>query len=66
VTGTIVIRCVFAATGSVTNIHVVSNLPDGLDQRAIEAARGIRFMPAIKDGHFVSMWMELQYNFNLY
>jgi len=66
IAGTVVIRCVFAATGSVTNIHVVSGLPDGLDQRAIEAARGIRFMPAVKDGHFVSMWMELQYNFNLY
>ena len=32
----------------------------------IAAAKGIRFVPATKDGHPVSMWMELQYNFNLY
>ena len=66
VTGTVVLRAVFSASGSVTNIHVVSTLPDGLTDRAIEAARQIRFIPASKDGRFVSMWMELQYNFNLY
>jgi len=44
----------------------MSTLPDGLTEMATEAARKIRFIPAIKDGRFVSMWMELQYNFNLY
>jgi TonB family protein len=66
VTGTVVIRCVFSKTGEVTNIHVVSGLPDGLTDRAVEAARKIKFIPATKDGHPVSMWMELQYNFNLH
>lgn len=66
VTGTVVLRAVFASNGQVTNIHVVSGLPDGLTERAIEAAKKIRFTPATKDGHPVSMWMELQYNFNLY
>lgn len=66
ITGTVVMRCIFSAHGSVTNIHIVSGLPDGLDERAIGAAHQIRFIPAIKDGRFVSMWMELHYNFNLY
>jgi len=66
VTGTVVIRCVFSAYGTVTNLIVVSGLADGLDQQALAAARQIRFIPAIKDGRFASMWMELQYNFNLY
>jgi len=66
VTGTIVLRAVFSSSGAVTNIHAMSTLPDGLTERATEAARKIRFIPAIKDGRFVSMWMELQYNFNLY
>jgi TonB family protein len=66
VEGTVVLRCVFASTGQVTNIHVISGLPDGLTERAIEAAQKIKFKPAMKDGHPVSMWMELQYNFNLY
>ena len=66
VTGTIVIRCVFAKNGEVTNLRIMSKLPHGLTQRAIDAARAIRFTPAMKDGLPVSMWMELQYNFNLY
>ena len=64
--GTIVLRTVFSKNGEVTNLHVVSKLPHGLTQRAIEAARAIRFVPAMKDVQAVSMWMELQYNFHLY
>jgi len=66
VEGTVVLRVVFSKNGEVTNIQVVSKLPHGLTQRAIEAARAIRFTPAMKDGQPVSMWMELQYNFHLY
>ncbi len=66
VTGTVVLRVVFSSHGRVTNIREVVRLPDGLTEKAIAAARQIRFVPAIKDGRFVSMWMELQYNFNLY
>jgi len=66
ITGTVILRCVFSKTGEVTNIHVVSGLPDGLTERAVESAKKIRFVPAMKDGQPVSMWMELQYNFNLY
>ena len=65
VEGTVVLRCVFTSTGQVTNIHVVAGLPDGLTESAIEAAKKIKFIPATKDGHPVSMWMELQYNFHL-
>ena len=63
--GKVVIRCVFSSKGEVTNIHVISGLPQGLTERAVEAAKKIKFIPATKDGHPVSMWMELQYNFHL-
>jgi TonB family protein len=66
VQGTVVIRCVFSKNGEVTNVHVVNKLPHGLTQQSISAAHNIRFTPAMKDGQAVSMWMELQYNFNLY
>ena len=66
ITGTIVLRAVFSSSGAVTNIRAMSTLPDGLTEMATEAARKIRFIPASKDGRFVSMWMELLYNFNLY
>ena len=66
VTGTVILRVVFAADGHVRAIHVVAGLPNGLTRRAIIASQRIKFIPATKDGRPVSMWMELQYNFNLY
>ncbi|MDT4969233.1 MAG: periplasmic protein TonB [Acidobacteriota bacterium] len=66
VSGTVVLRAVFSASGQVTNIRAVSGLPNGLTERAIGAARQIRFSPAMKDGHPVSQYIQIEYNFNLY
>ncbi|HET9525527.1 MAG TPA: energy transducer TonB [Pyrinomonadaceae bacterium] len=66
ITGTVVLRCVFSSSGQVTQISVRSGLPYGLTEKAIAAARQIKFQPATKDGRQVSMWMQLEYNFNLY
>lgn len=66
ITGTVVLRCIFAANGKVILIRAISGLPDGLTESAIRSARQIGFTPATKDGKPVSMWMELQYNFNLF
>jgi TonB family protein len=66
VTGTVVLRAVFTSGGQVTNIRAVSGLPFGLTERAIAAARQIKFVPATKDGRQVSMYIQLEYNFNLY
>jgi TonB family protein len=66
ITGTVVLRAVFTSGGQVTNIRAVSGLPFGLTERAIAAARLIKFQPAMKDGRPVSMYIQLEYNFNLY
>jgi len=66
ITGTVVLRAVFSSGGQVTNIRSVSGLPFGLTERAIAAARQIKFSPAMKDGRAVSMYIQLEYNFNLY
>jgi TonB family protein len=66
VTGTVVLRCVFSRSGEVKNFIVVRALGYGLTSHSVEAARKIRFVTATKDGQPVSMWVELQYNFNLY
>lgn len=66
ITGVVVLKCVFSSEGTITNIRVVQGLPKGLTERAIAAARLIKFIPATKDGKNVSMWMQLEYNFNLY
>ncbi len=59
-------RAIFSASGQVTNITAVQRLPDGLTEKAIAAARAIKFNPAQKDGRAVSQHIRLEYNFNLY
>ena len=66
ITGTVILRVVFARTGEVTNIRALQSLGGGLTEKAIGAARQIRFVPARKNGQPVSMYMQLEYNFNLY
>ncbi len=66
VSGTVVLRAVFASSGEVVQIRALRTLPFGLTERAIAAARQIQFVPAVKGGHPVSVAMQLEYNFNLY
>jgi TonB family protein len=66
ITGTVVLSVVFSRTGQVTDIRAVQSLCCGLTEKAIAAARQIRFVPAARDGRAVSTYMQLQYNFNLY
>ena len=66
VTGVVKLRMVLSAGGSVSNISVVKGLPDGLTEKAIQAARRINFSPAQKDGRNVSQWVTIEYNFNIY
>jgi len=66
VQGTVLLRAVFSKDGEVTNIRVITRLPHGLTEMAVRAARAIKFSPALKDGHPVSQYMQLEYNFNLY
>ena len=64
--GVVVLRAIFAADGTVQHIFVVSALPNGLTERAVAAARKIKFVPAERDGKPVSTYIQLEYNFNLY
>jgi TonB family protein len=66
ITGTVVLRVVFSSSGEVDQIRAVRTLPFGLTERAIAAARQIRFVPAMKNGRPVAVFMQLEYNFNLY
>lgn len=66
VTGTVVLQMVLSSNGSVTNIRAISGLPFGLTEKAIAAARQIRFTPAMKDGRAVSQYIRVEYNFNIY
>ena len=64
--GTVMLHVVFASNGDVVQIRAVHTLPFGLTERAITAARQIKFVPAVKGGRPVSVFMQLEYNFHLY
>lgn len=66
ITGTVMLRAVFSSAGEVVQIQALRSLPFGLTERAIAAARQIKFVPAMKGGQPVSVFMQLEYNFNLY
>jgi TonB family protein len=66
ISGTVELRVVFTSTGEVAQIRALRTLPFGLTEKAIAAARLIRFVPAMKGGRPVSVQMQLEYNFNLY
>lgn len=66
VEGTVALQTVFSSDGTIQNVIILQWLPYGLTERAVEAARKIKFTPAIKDGRPVSMYYRIEYNFNLY
>ncbi len=66
VTGEVMLRMILSASGQVTGIVPLKRLPDGLTEKAIAAARSIQFIPAEKDGHKVSQYVTVSYNFNIY
>ena len=64
--GTIVLECTLTANGRISTIRVVSGLPYGLTERSIAAARRLKFIPAMKDGKYVSISTRLVYRFDLF
>lgn len=64
--GICVLEIVVDAAGRPTNIHVVSSLGMGLDEKAIETVKTWRFEPGQKDGHPVAVAVNVEVNFHLY
>ncbi len=64
--GTVVLSVVYTFDGRITDIRVVRGLPDGLSESAIEAAKKIRFQPAVKAGQPTSVRGNIEFNFTLY
>jgi TonB family protein len=60
--GNAILRAVLSADGSVKHILVLKRVASDFDRACIEAARKIKFTPAIKDGRATSMILQLEYN----
>jgi TonB family protein len=63
--GSVKVSVLLKADGTVFDIKVARGLGYGLDEKAIEAARQLRFVPAQKDGHPVSVRVSLDFKFSL-
>jgi TonB family protein len=66
VQGKVVLRVTFKADSTIGAISVVSGLSDGLTERAIEAAKGIKFKPATRGGVPYSVTKPVEYTFTIY
>ena len=63
--GSVTLKATLAASGKVTNIEIVAGVKD-FYAPSIAAAGKVCFIPAMKDGAFVSTSVEMVYNFNIY
>lgn len=66
VTGTVTLKVTFLDSGRIGRINIVSGLPYGLSENAVEAAKKISFTPARKNGKAVSVSKTITYNFTIY
>lgn len=66
VSGTVRLRVLLRADGTAKVLRVVKGLPEGLTEKAVQAAEQVRFKPAERDGRPASSVITLEYNFNIY
>ena len=59
--GTVVLRVQFLEFGEIGEITRVKELPSGLTEKAVAAAKRIKFEPEKKDGKVVTVVKEIQY-----
>lgn len=66
VQGIVRLRVVFGYDGNINSIVVVRGLPKGLTDKAVEAAKLIKFVPAQKCGVPVTITRVIEYSFTIY
>lgn len=64
--GTCTLSLIVLANGRPSDIHVVSSLGMGLDEKAIEAVKNWKFEPGMKDGRAVNTIIAVEVDFHLY
>ena len=66
VQGTVLLKVAFLANGAIGPIRVITRLPNGLTEKAVEAAKKIEFKPELHDGVPVTVYKNLEISFSLY
>jgi TonB family protein len=66
VQGSVRARVLVGADGLVKQVKIIGGgLPNGLSEEAIQAAKQMRFHPAMKNGEKVAYWVTMDIEFNL-
>lgn len=66
VQGSVRARVLVGSDGIVKQVKIAgAGLPDGLNEEAIQAAKQMRFQPAMKNGEKVAYWVTVEIEFNL-
>ncbi|HXG91106.1 MAG TPA: energy transducer TonB [Blastocatellia bacterium] len=63
ISATVEARAEFLASGEVGNVEIIRWAGFGLDESAERAIRQLKFKPAMRDGHAVSVRAVVRYNF---
>jgi TonB family protein len=66
VQGAVVLRAVLSHDGRVEHVQVLRPLSHSLTEQAMIAARRIKFLPVIRDGHPVSIILQVEFHFSLF
>ena len=66
ITGSVRLRVTFNANGRIGSITPVSRLGYGLTEKAIAAARAMRFKPAVRNGSPYTVRKTIVFNFKIY
>lgn len=66
ISGTVVLDIELRADGTVGEMQVIRGLETSLDRKCMEAARTWLFVPAVRDGKFVSTRRMAEFSFTLY
>jgi TonB family protein len=64
--GVVLLSIIVGPDGRPRDVRVQRSVGMGLDEKAIEAVRQWKFEPAMKDGHPVSVQVNIEVNFRLY
>lgn len=66
VQGKVLLRVTFLASGQIGKIFPITNLPDGLTEEAVAAAKLMKFKPEVRNKKPVTITKTVEYNFTLY
>lgn len=64
--GKVRVRVTFLANGEIGSVSEVAGLPFGLTEKAIDAAKKMRFEPQISNGRLVAVTKVVVFNFTIY